>query len=131
MRFVIFLEIFGVGMGNGDVVVKASASENKLLAPGRGPPEELFSIIGKDAHDEIIKGFRRRFRTCVTTCSLTRIRLALFRVKGRCPQHHALLRPRHNLRHVCIQPYIHALRFQIGGPIAIEFVKMRERDHLR
>ena len=52
---VILFKVLGVGVGDGDVVKEASATENELLAPSGGPAEKLFRIISEDTHDQVVE----------------------------------------------------------------------------
>lgn len=50
-RLVVFLEIFAVGVGDGDVVKEAGATEDEALFPGCCLAQDLECVVGEDAHD--------------------------------------------------------------------------------
>lgn len=52
------IEVGGVAVGDGDVIVEAGASKDEFLLPGRCSAEESFGVVGKDAHDEFVEFFR-------------------------------------------------------------------------
>ena len=51
LGFVVLLEVFGVGVGDGDVVKEFSASEDEFFAPGGGFAQEFERVVGEDTHD--------------------------------------------------------------------------------
>ena len=56
--FVVFLEVGGVGVGDCDVVEESGAAEDEAFFPVCGFSEQLFGVVGEDAHDEFVVGFR-------------------------------------------------------------------------
>lgn len=49
--FVVFLEVFAVGVGDGDVVEEVGAAEDEFLTPSGGFAEDFEGIVGENAHD--------------------------------------------------------------------------------
>lgn len=84
-RFVILLKIFGIRVGDGDVVKEPRPTEYKPLFPSGGFPKELLSVICEDCHDQLVKCLGFRSWACVLACAVV-----LFGVKGSGLEHDTL-----------------------------------------
>ena len=130
MGFVVLLEVFRVGMCDGDVVEELGASQDKSFAPGGGFAKEFQGVVGEDTHDQVVECFGCGFGTGVAALTLARFGLPFFRVKGCSGENDALFGAGFDGGDVGVGADVDAFVLEIGGPVTVESLKMWEGDHL-
>lgn len=75
--FVICFKVFGVRVGDGDVVEESGTAQYKPFSPCRRFPQQLFRIVSQDCHDELVESFGFRDRAGMLARPFT-----LFRIEG-------------------------------------------------
>jgi len=131
MRFEILLEVLAVGVGDSDIVEECCTTEYELLLPSGDFAEKLFGVVGEYAENHVIECFCcAGWAGVFATTKLVDTFLALG-IKGARLQYNTILRTGEDGGDVSVSADFDSLRAEVGGPVAVERLEVRERDHKR
>ena len=130
MGLVVLLKVLRVGVGDGDVVEELGASQDEFLAPGRGFAKEFEGVVGEDAHNEIVEGFRCGLGAGVAAFALAGFGFPFLGVEGCGGENDAFFGAGFDGGDVGVGADLDAFGLEIGGPVTVESLEMGEGDHL-
>lgn len=122
--FVLLLEIFGIRVGDGDVIKEPRSTKDKFLFPSCSLPKKFFGVICEDCHDQLVKrlGFRNR-------TGLLALAVVLFSVEWSCLEYDTLFGSTHYGRDIGAGANVDSFRSEICSPVRVKSLKVRKRNH--